>query len=313
VLEDLEGAPKIIAAAERLLAFADARGRLPTPVDDIVAAAQLTEPAQSLLADEAINDAPRHLREKIARLKGKVKAVLDRRTKEVHLHPEIHIVGQRNFNRLHETSHNIFDWQTELAYADDNHTLTWAPEHRANLDRQWEQEANQGAAELLFQRDLLTEMAAGERIGFVSIVDLSERFGASIHATFRRVVETHHGALAGVVVDESPTIGSPITYRRYEAMHSRRWLDRFGPVNTWPKFMPVTSYPFLDHLHRRLQAQDGRTELAWPDVNGDAVSIHAEYFNNSYRVLILLWVPQREFLKPRRVLVTPAPGSNVSR
>jgi IrrE N-terminal-like domain len=307
VLEDLEGAPKIIAATERLLAIADARGRLPTPVNDIVAAARLTEPAQSLLSDDAIYEAPKHLRDKIAKLKGKVRAVLDRRTKEVHVHPDIHIIGQRNFNRLHETSHGIFDWQTELAYADDTYTLTWAPEHRAELDRQWEQEANQGAAELLFQRNLLAEMAADERIGFASIVDLSERFGASIHATFRRVVETHRGAVAGVVVSESPTISSPVTYRRFEAMHSGRWGERFGPANDWPKFLPVPSYPFLEQLQSQFQVPTGHIELTWPDVNGGPVPIHAEYFNNSYRILILLWVPQRELLKPRRVLVTTAP------
>ncbi len=44
MLGDLKSAKDIARATERLLAMAEARGRLPTPVDDIVAAAELAEP-----------------------------------------------------------------------------------------------------------------------------------------------------------------------------------------------------------------------------------------------------------------------------
>ncbi len=61
MLEHLESAEDIAKATELLLAKADARGRLPTPVDYIVAAAGLAEPEESVLSGSVISRAPEYL------------------------------------------------------------------------------------------------------------------------------------------------------------------------------------------------------------------------------------------------------------
>ncbi len=213
MLQDLESAEDIVEATEQLLDKAGARGRLPTPVDDIVAAARLEEPKESLLSDSVLSRAPEHLRVAMTRVRSKVLAILDRKAREVHLNPTVvDNPGQRNFKRLHEVSHDIFPWQTKLAYADDDLTLRWSTEIL------FEQEANQGAAELLFQRELFRQMAADYEIGCGVAVELAEKLGASIHATFRRYVETHRASLAGLVLEPSPRTIEPLSYRRRESL-----------------------------------------------------------------------------------------------
>jgi hypothetical protein len=69
VLDELESGAEIARLTDRLLRRADGYDRFPTPVEDIVAAAQLAEPAHSLLSDFILTQAPRHLREAVAPLR----------------------------------------------------------------------------------------------------------------------------------------------------------------------------------------------------------------------------------------------------
>src|SRR5437870_5142812 len=124
---------------ERLLADADARGKLPTPVDDLVAAAGLIRPKRSMLANLVLEEAPEHLRRPMRRLKFKVRALLDRKEREIHLDPSIEHPGQIVYKTLHEVTHDILSWQRELGYADDDVSL--APTTR----RLFEWQANVGA------------------------------------------------------------------------------------------------------------------------------------------------------------------------
>jgi hypothetical protein len=77
------------------------------------------------------------------RISGKVHAVLDRRTREVHINPATDLSGQRAFKRLHETSHDLFPWQHIddgcMGFADNEMTLS--PKTTILFER----EANQGA------------------------------------------------------------------------------------------------------------------------------------------------------------------------
>src|SRR5665811_2355109 len=118
-MHNLDSRLEIAETAEGLLRRADALGRLPTPVDDLVAAARLTEPEESLLSTSVLQSAPAHLRDAMARLTGRVRGLVDRRALEVHLSPEITHEARRNFIRLHEIGHHILPWQHDLGYADD--------------------------------------------------------------------------------------------------------------------------------------------------------------------------------------------------
>ena len=181
MLEDLDHAQEIADCTDLLLKKAGAYGCLPTPVDDLVAAASLEQSDESPWADLFLKRAPAHVRKAIAPLRSKIQAILDRREKVVHLNPDIEHRGRRRFKLLHEVSHELYPWQRELAFADDDYTLSW------RTNSLFEREANQGAAELFFQRQIFAQVAADYEIGLAAVVHLSEKFGASIHATFRRI------------------------------------------------------------------------------------------------------------------------------
>src|SRR6185295_4715098 len=89
MLRDTPDGPAVRKATDRLLRVAAASGRFPTPVDDIVAAAGLTQPAHSMLSELVVEKAPAHIQRALRKLKGKVHAVLDRKAREIHIDPSI--------------------------------------------------------------------------------------------------------------------------------------------------------------------------------------------------------------------------------
>lgn len=304
MLEDLASAEDIAKATEQLLVGADARGRLPTPVDDIVAATGLEQPKESILSNLVLSRAPERIRVAMKLTSSKVLAVLDRRAREVHLNPAVmDRPGQRNFKLLHEVSHDIFPWQSELAYADDRLTLDWAT--RVLFER----EANQGAAELLFQRGFFGQMAADYEIGCAAVIELADSIGSSMHSAFRRYVETHRSPLAGLVLDPSPCAVEPLSYRRKECFHSVSYTRRFGDRRRfWPANLGENAYAFIAEIPRATSNMfPPETEITLPDVNNEPTSLKVEVFGNSYNVFVLLWQPQRQLFKHRRVIAPVVP------
>jgi hypothetical protein len=177
---------KIRQHTEKLLRRADAIDRWPTPVPDILEASQLEEVPESPLALSVLKRAPEHLRHAVRLLKtGKVRAILDRRARVVHIDPEIDNEARRHFVALHEVTHDLLPWQRELGYADDDMTLS------DRVRRTFEQEANRGAAEMFFQGARFTAIAANFEIGMAAVSALHEQSGASLRATLRRYAETH--------------------------------------------------------------------------------------------------------------------------
>jgi hypothetical protein len=291
-------ADDIRRAAEKLLLKADVHGRLPTPVDDIIAAAGLVEPEHSLLSDFILAQAPAHLRSKIRKLRFKVRAVLDRSAREIHIDPSLHIRGQVAFKKLHEVGHDICPWQRDPGYADDDETLSWSTDQRV------EREANQAAAELLFQGTLFQDMAAQYEIGIAAILDMAALIGSSGHAAFRRFVETHRWALAGVVMDVSPCSRDPLMYQRHEVVSSTAWDQRFGSLRCWPTYLQPVPYSFISLGPEVAATRSVRGgTFRHPDLRNEQVDLKVEAYSNSYKLFALLWVPRKERLRHRRLIV----------
>lgn len=304
MLEDLDSGHEIARLTDGLLRRADAYGRLPTPVGDILAAAELTESVDTFLTAGSIAQAPAHLRAVLARVSSKVHAVLDRRTREVHINPATDPAGQQAFKRLHEASHELFSWQHidagRAGFADDGWTLS----HRTHV--LFEREANQGAAELLFQRDRFTNIAADYAVSFASIIELADMFGSSIHATFRRYVETHRGALAGVVLASGPCERSPLAFARNEAVASRAWRHRFDDPAQWPYVLREQPFGFVQQARACRALASPKGEWTYPDRDNESCTLRVEAMSNTYRTFVLIWLPRRELLKRRRVIAQAA-------
>jgi len=225
----------------KLLRRAGVKGQFPTPVDEIVAAAGLSQPERSMFSDFIVEQAPEHLRRAIRRLTGPVRAVLDRKEREVHLSPTVNTRGHRAFVKLHEATHHILPWQHDLAYADEDATLS------ASAKALQELEANLGASNLLFQHETFAELSRQYKTGFRAILALAETVGASIHASFRRYVVDYDGAALGVVLELSPCSRVPLGYQRHEMVRSAKWEKEFGQA-FWPRVLQSPPFSFIDFV-----------------------------------------------------------------
>ena len=298
MLRDLENSDEVVRATERLLRLAEVRDQLPTPVEDLIAAANLSRGEDELFKDSTIDQAPAYLRSVIRALRGKVHAVLDRRRRKVFVNPGITHEGRRRFRALHEVGHAILLSQNAAAHADDSSTLSWLTKV------EWERGANQAGSEMLFQRELFTRMADEYEVGLAAVTELADRFGASIQASLRRYAEFHRLAVAAIVLDVSPCGSEPEAYRRYEAICSPGWEQTFERPDLWPHTLDQKVFPWVAGA-RRAALASVEWEGRWPDRNNTLVPIQAEIMSTSYRLLVLLWQPRRQMLKRRRTLVMP--------
>ncbi len=287
--DEVPGLRDIRKEAERLLARADVRTELPTPVDRLVAAAGLEQPKQSMLTNLVLNEAPERLRRPMRRLRFKVRALLDRQEREIHLDPSIDHPGQVAFKTLHEVTHDILPWQRELGYADDDHSMSPATR------KLFEWQANAGGAELLFQRQLFADMAHDSTIGLATVFDLAQRFGSSRRAGFHRYAETHRAGVAAVVLDISPIQPGELAYRRREVVLSKSFQAHFGDSRSWPRVLRSPPYTFLeDAASARSSSGSVRAQLVLPDLNNECRRLDVEIASNTYNLLVLISLPRRE-------------------
>lgn len=301
MLRDNENRDEILRASRSILLRAEVGDRLPTPVEDVIAAADLTRGDDDVFAEETIAEAPAYLQKAIRRLmgKGKIHAILDRRRRKVHVNPTITNEGRRRFRALHEVGHSILPTQNDPAHVDNSKTLS------PYTKILWERDANQTSSEILFQQQRFTEIAAEYEVGLGAVVELAEMFKASIHAALRRYVEFHRLPLAAVVLNPSPTNAGFLALRRDEAICSPSWEQRFERPDCWPRMLEAGTFPWVTtvrHAGAGLVKWEGR----WPDRENEMLSLRIEGMSNHYKLLVLLWRPKRQVLKRRRELVLPS-------
>lgn len=283
----LDNLNEIRDVAQRVLRRASVDERLPTPVDELVSAAGLSEDDDYLLTESKLALAPKELRRLLRSAGRKVRGALDRRERILHVNPSIEVPAQREFVRCHETMHDALPWQRDLLVLGDT-ARTLAPE----IEFRFEQEANQGAAELLFQLDFLNRIARDYRTEIATPVALAAMFGASIHATFRRWIEGHAGSVCGIVLTPEPVSVAPLVFDRHELVMSVDWGSQFSS-SLFPKRLTSSSHPFLSKLSPPWP-QDLDIEWQLLDIDGDMSRVRIQSFCNTYRTFVLLWVPRRE-------------------
>ena len=178
-MTSLRSIEDIRKAANALLLKADVAERLPTPVDELVAAAELMQVDDYEIDESVIRQMPRYLRGIIRGARRKITGLLDRRERIIQIDQSLDDKRQK-FVKLHEVSHDIFQWQKDLVVlADTPKTLS------PSIKRLFEQEANQGAAELFFQVGLLQRIARDYPVHRTTPFELGEMFGSSAHSAFR--------------------------------------------------------------------------------------------------------------------------------
>lgn len=271
---------KIQRRAELLLSRADAIGRFPTPVDDLVAAANL-EVARDVSLDGSFLGRiyKRFVPEEIKRAIEKVLGVLDSRAKTIYLDQTVHS-KKKPFLSLHEVGHDYLPWQRD--------TFAILEDSEASLDpdvqEQFEREANCFASEVLFQLDRFATEAADCGFGIKTPIDLSKRYGSSVYAAIRRYVMTHrHPCAVAVFNRKGTTPGSILGLRRW--IQSDLFTQRFGHLSIKDSQGPDDF--FVRHLPRNKFRSPTRFTIK--NVNGESEECLLEAFDSTFQVFYLIY------------------------
>lgn len=287
---------KIRREAESALQRADALGRFPTPVSDILKMGKLVEVHEDVLSEGFLTTIRRKMGEASSSLKralNKVVGLFDARDRLIFIDHTMLAVKQQ-FVRLHEAAHGLLSWQRDL-YAvveDCEQTIDpWTAD-------QFEREANAFASEVLFQLDTFTKEAADHAFGISVPLRLSKKYGASVYSTVRRYVSTNTTACV-VLILEPPVlragIGLQACLRRVIA--SREFERRFGSVQ-WPDLYTTgDAIGNLVPLGGRKMSR--RQKLTIMDASGVRHECYGEAFAHRYNVFILIQpadIPQRTLI-----------------
>jgi Zn-dependent peptidase ImmA (M78 family) len=103
---------------------------------------------------------------------------------------------RERFCVFHEIAHCVLPEHNQRIFVDDEQTLSWWTKFRL------EREANQFAADLLFQGSLFSEQALSLDTSIGTVIDLAPQYGASYEAALRRYTETHVMPCALLVYDK---------------------------------------------------------------------------------------------------------------
>lgn len=272
--------------ADLLLRRAAAYNRFPTPIEDIVEAAELEIETEILFDEQGIGELYRHLPndqklniEVLKRAAGKVEGLLHREEKKIFLDRTLHKSRQK-FITLHEVGHHDLPWQKmSFKILEDSED-----ELDAHTRDQFEREANCFASDVWFQLDTFTKDARDLEFGIgAPIKTLMKKYGTSCYSTLRRYVDVYGKASVLLVCDLNPDGQMKLTTRR--VLESPEFRKQFGSLN-FPKDHGPGSFFFRNSPQNRF-----RLPTPWRcERHGyPPISCLVEAFNSTKQVFFLIY------------------------
>jgi hypothetical protein len=271
--------------ARKLLDRADAWGTLPTPIEDILASAQiqvaptsLFDPAQILAYIRSKGGDFAH---RIKSAVSKVFGLYDAGERVIHIDDTV-VESKQNFLKLHETGHHEIPTHRKLFRLFQECEKTLAPD----IADQFEREANNFARFALFQGDAYARCAADCALEIKTPMKLANKFGASVYASAREFARTHHRACVVYVLEPIQYVqgnGAQALVRRIEA--SPAFLRQFG--------RPTDTLITHDHLFGPVlpigRKMTRPVTLSITDLDGTDHECVAEAFDTKHNVIVLLY------------------------
>lgn len=270
--------------ARQLMDKAGAWQRFPTPIEDILSAADLQVAPKSVF-DPAVLMA--FLTSGVKRAKNLIKSALskvfgiyDADAKVIHIDETVVVTKQR-FLKLHETGHHELPTHRRIFkfFQDCEKTLD------SDTADRFEREANNFARIMLFQDNLYASLAADSRLEIKALMNLGKKFGASNYASGREFVRTNHRSCALYVLEpvEESAIGPMARVRRTEA--SPLFVSQFGMPSDTVIAKGHSLYMVLP-INRRMTSP---RPVFFSDRNGQKFEGRAEAFNTTHNILILIY------------------------
>jgi hypothetical protein len=269
--------------ARRALQDASALGRFPTPVDDVVAAADHSVELNVEIDPTFLSKLRKKAGDALKRAVSKVFGALDVAARTMHL-GRLVPPHKLPFLKLHELGHGLLEWQRDIYRVTEDCEKTLDPE----VSEMFERESNAFASEVLFQLDSFASEAADLDFGLRTPLRLSKKYGASVYSTVRRYVSTNARACSVIVLDPPELVagsGFKATVRRI--VSSPSFAKRFGDL-----LLPEALTP--DDDMGRLIPIDGRKmsrprTMAFRDRAGARHECVAEAFAYKYYVFVLIY------------------------
>lgn len=289
---------QIRAEARRALEEADAVGVLPTPIDEVIAAAKHTVHVGEDIDDGFLKTIGRRAAGKLRTALSKVWGVLDVAGRAMHI-DRLVPAAKTGFLKVHELAHGLLTWQRDLYAVTADCEKTISPDIAEEFDR----EANAFASEVLFQLDRFTEEAADHPFELRTPLKLSKRYGTSLYSTIRRYVSTN-GRACAVVVLEPPILkagpGFAADVRR--VVYSESFLELIGKLELPHAVTPDDEFGAMVPMGAKQKMSRAR-EIVLEDRNGGRQLCIGEAFKYKYHVFILI---HHEAALTRRQVVVSA-------
>ena len=273
---------KVRREAERALAKADALGCFPTPVAEIMAAAEVEEAPDDVLDLGFLTRMRKKAGATLKQALSKVIGLFDAKARLIFIDRSLH-AKRKIFIRLHETAHAFLGWQRDLYAVVEDCERTLAPELAELFDR----EANVFASEVLFQLDGFIEEASSYKFGLNIPLELAEKYGASIHASIRQYVSQNPRACAVLILEPPKVIprnGFKADLRR--VVVSPCFTEKFGELNCPDCFTPDDEIGAMIPINGN--STSGPREITLKNSDGEQYRCIAEAFFNQYNVFILI-------------------------
>lgn len=279
-----ESAPEIIRIADRALRAAGARGKLPTPIEDLIRAAKITDDGDTEGVVKrflsSLNEGRRaFFRSSMQKLRG----IADLRERAVYVPTDT--APRERFAKGHELGHQLLYWHHintnggSSFYQDNEYTLS--PRGRNLFDI----EANLFSSEVIFQGQQFTTRARDYQPSFDAVFLLADLHGASRQATLRRYVEAQDEMLASVSylpsrydADENgrPILRAPMFFG------SPRFVQKYGDVQLPTEIK--AEHPWAE-ARRSKEACEGEIDL---NCGGAPIRFWWQAWWNTYTLLVLL-------------------------
>jgi len=293
--------------ARKLLDRSSAWERFPTPIEDILEAAQLQvapssafDPARILsYIRKKTADAAKYLKSALSKVFG----IYDADEYIIHIDDTV-VETKQNFLKLHETGHHEMPTHRKLYRFFQECEKTLAPEI-ADL---FEREANNFARFALFQGDCYARLAADCEMSIKTPMKLAKKFGASVYASAREFARKNHRECVVYVLEPVEYVegaGAQASVRRIEPSPS--FEKQFGR----PQDSVITMDHALGQVLPLVRRMTSPTTLSMTDRNGVDHECVAEAFKTAWNVFVLLY-PIGALTRSTIVLpanIKPAAGS----
>lgn len=269
---------KVQDIAYDILKQSKSLGVYPTPTDKIV---QFTE--LQISENKYIERIPKNYASKsidtLKRALRKVNGILDRRTKTIYVDSNL-IPARRNFIKLHEVGHDVLPWQREMFEIIEDDEISLRPDAK----EEFELEASYFASEVLFQGEYFDELIKKYPLEIGTPIALANKFGASIHASMRKFVESSKKRCALLVLKDLSVTNLNCQTKNF--IQSCSFKETFGRI-FWDCTLDV-KWPFVqDYISHTKHTTDGSFQM---NLNGNGQCVFEyQFFNNSWNAFVLMF------------------------